>query len=366
VTVGFHAPLPPARTGVADYAAALLDALRRHGGVEAGAREASVHLYHLGNNRLHREIYRRALKKPGVAVLHDAVLHHLFLDWLDRRAYVEEFVYNYGEWHRDLAEELWAGRAQSAADPRYFRRPMLRRIAEASRAVVVHNPAAARMAMEHAPGARVHLVPHLCAAVPQTPAAELARVRQRAGIPARNFVFAVFGFLRETKRLPVILRAFEELRRQNVDATLLVAGEFVSSDLERAVTPRMDRPDIVRFGWTEERRFWQLAETSDACINLRHPAAGETSGVTVRLMGLGKPVIVTEGEEVSAFPEGTCLRVAHGVAEHEELSHYMMMLARSPELAREIGRRAAAHIREKHSLEAAASTYWEILCGCSG
>ena len=34
VTVGFYSPLPPARTGVADYAAALLAELRRHGRVE--------------------------------------------------------------------------------------------------------------------------------------------------------------------------------------------------------------------------------------------------------------------------------------------------------------------------------------------
>ena len=31
MTVGFYAPMPPARTGVADYAAALVAELRRHG-----------------------------------------------------------------------------------------------------------------------------------------------------------------------------------------------------------------------------------------------------------------------------------------------------------------------------------------------
>jgi hypothetical protein len=105
-----------------------------------------VALYHLGNNPLHREIYRRALAEPGVVVLHDAVLHHFFLGALDRAAYIDEFVYNYGEWHRGLArEDLWRARASSGFDRRYFDYPMLKRIAERSRAVVVHNPAAARM-----------------------------------------------------------------------------------------------------------------------------------------------------------------------------------------------------------------------------
>jgi len=79
VTVGFDAPLPPARTGVADYAAALLSALRRRGTVEVNPRRADVWLYHLGNNQLHRDIYRRALARPGIVVLHDAVLQHFFL-----------------------------------------------------------------------------------------------------------------------------------------------------------------------------------------------------------------------------------------------------------------------------------------------
>ena len=143
MTAGFHAPLPPARTGVADYAAALLSALKRRGSVEVDSTTADVHLYHLGNNSLHREIYERALARPGVAVLHDAVLHHLLLGSLESGQYVEEFVYNYGEWHREFAMELWRARRLSGTDPRYFRYAMLRRIAETSRAVIVHNPAAA-------------------------------------------------------------------------------------------------------------------------------------------------------------------------------------------------------------------------------
>jgi hypothetical protein len=79
VKVGYFSPLPPARTGVADYAATLLRALRKHGTVEPDAPKADVNLYQLGNNQLHREIYARALAIPGVVVLHDAVLQHFFL-----------------------------------------------------------------------------------------------------------------------------------------------------------------------------------------------------------------------------------------------------------------------------------------------
>ena len=359
--VGFHSPLPPARTGVADYSAALVAALREHGQVEVGAREADVHLYHAGNNQLHREIYRRALEEPGVVVLHDAVLQHFLLGSLDRAAYIEEFVHNYGEWDRGLAGELWDSRARSGAEERFFRYPMLRRIAETSRALVVHNPAAARMVRRHAPQARVYEIPHLYAPPPDADPVEVERLRRRLG---GRFVFSVLGYLRESKRLPLILGATEEVRSQGVDAALLLAGEFVSEDLARLLQPRLGQGGVHHLGWSASGDFWLLAAGSDACINLRYPTAGETSGIGIRMMGLGKPVIFTDSEEVSRFPEESCLRVAHGASEKDELVHYMALLAGCGALAREMGARAASHIRRYHSVERVAGLYWEVLRGC--
>ena len=99
MTVGFHAPLPPARTGVADYAAALLADLGGRGQVEIAPARCDVALYHLGNNAQHAAIYRRALERPGVVVLHDAVLHHFLLGSLSRADYIEAFfsVVNWGK-----------------------------------------------------------------------------------------------------------------------------------------------------------------------------------------------------------------------------------------------------------------------------
>jgi hypothetical protein len=56
VTVGFYSPMPPAPTGVADYARTLLAALGHYGPVEVAPAHSDVALYHLGNNRLHAAI----------------------------------------------------------------------------------------------------------------------------------------------------------------------------------------------------------------------------------------------------------------------------------------------------------------------
>jgi glycosyltransferase involved in cell wall biosynthesis len=363
VTVGFYSPMPPSRTGVADYAAALLPHLREFGPVELAPDRSAAPLYHIGNNALHASIYAKAIEQPGVVVLHDAVLHHFLLGQLDEARYVQEFVFNYGEWSRGLAGDLWAGRAASGADYRYFDHPMLRRIAETARAIVVHNPAAARMVRQHAPSTRIEEIPHLFESPPLASDGEVVRFRQRIGIPPESFVFGVFGYLRESKRLIPVLEAFGRL---NARATLLITGEFVSSDLARAVEPLLRAPGVFRLPHLPERDFWLAAAAVDACINLRYPAAGETSGIAVRLMGMGKPVMVTESEETSRWPADACIRIATGPTERESLRQHMTLLTSMTEAARAIGHRGAGHIRRRHHVIEISERYWRLLCDTGG
>lgn len=341
---------------MADYSVALVRAMALT--KNRPQPEDLPHLYHVGNNALHREIYARALREPGVVVLHDAVLHHFFLGSLNQRQYVEEFTYNYGAWHQGLARTLWNERARSASDPRYFRYPMLRRLAERSTAVIVHNPAAANMVRAHAPNANVHEIPHLFVEPELPPGYEIERLRARLG--RREFLFGVFGHLRESKRLNAILRAFDSVRRLS-NAALVIAGEFASSDLERAVGPLLHGPNIIRTGYLSDRDFWLYASAVDACINLRYPPAGETSGIAIRLMGIGKPVFLSGGPEVSRYPEAACVKLDPGPGEQEALEAAMLWLAKSPSDARGIGQRAREHIRNHHAGERVAAMYWSVL-----
>ncbi len=365
MTVGFFSPLPPAKTGVADYAEALLHALRTHGDVQVNDRNADLALYHIGNNQLHGEIYDRALAHPGVVVLHDAVLQHFFLGRLTRQQYVDEFIFNYGEWTRSLAEDLWKYRARSAADPRYFAWPMLKRIATTARAVIVHNPAAAAIVRQHAPDASIVEIPHLFVP-PQTPAQiDTLRFRNELGLGPRTLFAGVFGHQRESKRLAVVLRAFERVWNSNAphkkDIRLLIAGPFASSDLERALAGQLSDPRILRAGYLPEPDFWRYAAAIDLCINLRYPTAAETSGIAIRLMGIGKPVVFSNGGEIAHIPENACLRIETGPAEEELLADYIGWLAGDREAAQEIGRRAAEHIAAHHALESVAAQYWNVL-----
>ena len=83
--VAYHSPLPPQRSGVADYSALLLPALRRRlpvAAVRRGRRRpprgTDLCLYHVGNDpAAHGWIVDALRRRPGVVVLHELVLHHL-------------------------------------------------------------------------------------------------------------------------------------------------------------------------------------------------------------------------------------------------------------------------------------------------
>jgi glycosyltransferase involved in cell wall biosynthesis len=362
---GFFSPMPPAVTGVADYSAALIAEMRKLGDVVENA-AGDVNLYHIGNNHLHREIHARALAEPGVVVLHDAVLQHFYLGTLDERAYVEEFVYNYGEWSRGTAEDFWKNRARSASLARYFDYPMLRRIAESARAVIVHNPGAGALVRRHAGAVPVLEIPHLFLKPPPVPDGEIQALRSRLGIGRGVPVAGVFGHLRESKRLYAILRTMERLWAEGLEWRLVVQGDFASTDLERALASRLNDPRILRTGYLQESDFWRWARATDLCLNLRFPSAGETSGIAISMMGIGKAVVFTDGPELEHIPENACLRVEAGAAEEEHLAEILRWAWTHPEALRVIGRNAASHIEKHHEPGKVAQQFWNALRLASG
>ncbi len=228
--------------------------------------------------------------------------------------------------------------------------------------MIVHNPAAAAAVKEHAPGVPVVEIPHLFQAPAMLPMeSEAERYRQRLGIAAGTWVFGVFGYLRESKRLFSVMQAFARLHAERPRTALLIAGEFASTDLARAVEPLLRDPGVIRLPYLEEREFWLTAAAVDTGINLRYPAAGETSGIAIRLMGLGKPVMLTDSLECSRFPEDACIRIPAGAAEGDSLLAHLILLPSMQEVSRAIGLRGAGHIRDHHRVEPIGKRYWELL-----
>src|SRR5260370_10979111 len=146
--IAFFSPMPPAKSGIADYSAALLDSLVRVAEVTVFSGDDSkkfdpsrfdVCLYQIGKHSHHAFAYEEALRTPGVVVMHESNLHHLIADITIKR----------NDWDSYMREVEHAGGATALAyaqrvralevGPDYEGVPMLRRLLEASRGVIAHS-----------------------------------------------------------------------------------------------------------------------------------------------------------------------------------------------------------------------------------
>ena len=229
--------------------------------------------------------------------------------------------------------------------------------------VIVHNPGAAAIVCGVSNSATpVEVIPHFCEIKEPPEAAETARFRQRLGIDTGVTLFGIFGYLREPKRILPCIQTFKKFHAARPLTALLLAGEVVSGDLARLLETEAAHPAIYRIGHLNEEDFRTAGAAVDCCLNLRYPGVGETSGIAVQLMGLGKPVIVTDSAENADYPREAVLRVTPGVAEAAELFDHMSLVTEFPAVAREIGSAARLHIGKHHALDTVARRFWEVLC----
>jgi len=148
--------------------------------------------------------------------------------------------------------------------------------------------------------------------------------------------------------------------QQGANARLLVSGEFVSKQLATTFDLLLNRSGVLRTDYLPTGEFWKYLAAADLCVNLRYPSAGESSGIAIQTMGIGKAVAFTNDETIARIPADACLRINTGPAEEKELAEYIVWLAKT-DAAAAIGRNAARYIASEHSPERAASAYWEVI-----
>jgi glycosyltransferase involved in cell wall biosynthesis len=388
--VAYVSPLPPLGSGVADYSAELLPHLARHLDLQVFAEPGSdftpppsapslpVHpvqhllhtggfdavLYQLGNNAdFHLGAYRALFERPGIVVLHEFVLHHMIRELTlaagDPAAYLEEVRYGAGRSGAALARRsLDTGVALDV-----WSYPLFERVVDASLGVLVHNELSRRRILASRPLALVRTVPFPWLPEPLPgPDPVLRSIRRgRLGLPDDAFVVATFGFMTRAKRLDAALRAFARFAADEPRAHFLLAGD-VSKDYDLdALVPAGLRPRVHIAGRLPMDRFRESMAEADVALVLRYPPGGETSAVLMRLLGLGRPTVVTDAGSFQELPDDVCAKVPPDETEEETLLAYLRALAADPDLRRRMGDNARWHVEEHHQVEAAARAYAEAV-----
>ncbi|HKP19064.1 MAG TPA: glycosyltransferase family 4 protein [Gaiellaceae bacterium] len=348
--VAYYSPLPPSRSGIADYSALLLPPLAERVEVVVARpgrfrREprADVALYHVGNDPAeHGWIVEALRRRPGIVVLHEFVLHHLVsgitLARGDVDGYLAALERDAGLVGRLLGHAVVDDRIKPLWETRPQDFPLAREVLDHATGLVVHS----RYVEERARGAGfagpIRRIP-----MPAWPVPDLAP----ADVPGEPLI-GCFGHINESKRVAQLVTAFALLRARVEGARLLLVGSW-SPRLPLIALPE----GVIRKDYVPEDELWALLRACDAVVSLRFPTMGETSAAAVRALSVGKPLVVSDVGAFRELPDEVALKVPIGDGEVEALADALGRAASS----REMGAAALRLARTEHDLERVADLY---------
>jgi glycosyltransferase involved in cell wall biosynthesis len=181
-----------------------------------------------------------------------------------------------------------------------------------------------------------------------------------AGLPSDRLVVGCFGHFNPAKRLPQLLAAFELVRERVPEALLLLVGSFAPS-------LRVELPEAaIHVDYVAEEQLWSLLQATDVCVSLRYPTMGETSGIVMRALSVGRPLVASDVGWFSELPDEVALKVPVGDDEVELLAGRLEALARDPGRRAAMGAAARSLAEREHDIGRVADAYASALEEAAG
>ncbi len=389
--------MPPARTGVAAYSVDVLAGLRRFHDIDVFADEPSAKVapagdaahgtrsahdfiwqhrlrpydltvFQLGNSSAHDFLWPYLFRYPGLAVLHDAHLHHARAAALLRARRAAEYRTEFSANHPGASAGMAELAVKGFDSHLYYEWPMTRLVVEASRATAVHSLLSAARLQEDSSARPIEVIRlgHGERLSLERSDAGRTRVRSRYDISEDAVLFGVFGGLTPEKRLPQVLRAFAALLAYEPGARLLLAGAPASHyDIAGGVQELGVGEAVSITGYLEDdTAFTDAIAACDVSINLRWPSAREVSGPWLRALAAGKPTITTDLSHTADVPaldprNWTVSHASTGLAALPEPVTIAIDIVDEDHSLRLAMRRLASDRELRIRLGRAASDFWE-------
>ena len=383
--LAFVSPLPPERTGIADYSAQVLPALAQFYDVDVIIDQAqlvapwvSAHcgvrdvqwlldhahgydrvMYHFGNSSYHKHMFELLARVPGVVVLHDFFLGDIY-NYLSVHGVVPDGLFHaLYESHGYGALRTWA--TEKNVVPLVAQYPANLGVVQASLGVIVHSEHARQLA-EMWYGrelARRWQVVALPRAVPQC--GNRQKARQQLALAPDDFVVCSFGLMGATKLNERLLEAWLlSPLSQDARCRLVFVGEADAGDYGAAIEAKILSSGlgarISITGWADADVFHSYLAGADLAVQLRANSRGETSAAVLDCMNHGLPPLVNAHGAFAELPADAVWMLPE-VFDDQALADAMMTLWLTPEQRRALGDRAREVVGSAHSPETCAKQY---------
>jgi glycosyltransferase involved in cell wall biosynthesis len=367
--IAWLSPLPPQRSGIANYCFWLLKALRPHltidlyydgqeptaelkeqfdvypvSAFEQQREEYEEVIYHLGNNSVfHKEIYKLAWKFPGTIVLHDynisAFMHYAFYRQADGHLYEQALSNGGGHSNAKNFQALIHPSDRNAAQ---F--PMSHAVVNRSKKVIVHHRWVRDQFINQN---HIEVIP-LYAKLHYNPTAEeVETFKKKFLINDGHFVLSCLGFINSNKLPQLQIDVVKRLLEYGYPVRLLFAGETAPDvkRLESEVQASEYRGNITFTGYLNEIDYFSAIFASDIIINLRNPSMGEASATLMHALAAAKPTIISDSNQYKEFPDKVCWKVTHNENEAHLLYEYLTVLLSNKNVRAAISDNSADYVK---------------------
>ncbi|HEY0847589.1 MAG TPA: glycosyltransferase [Noviherbaspirillum sp.] len=342
--LAFVSPLPPERTGIANYSVELLPALMQHYDIELVSDQREFALppalaalprrtvgwfaengssydrivYQVGNSPFHSHMFGLLHQHPGTVVLHDFFLSGAL-------AYEETTGRMPGVWSQALYyAHGYIALQTRCTDAEEAKRnyPCNLDVLQAASGLIVHSDYSRVLARKwYGPDAGEDwtVIPHLRTAATSF---DRAGARKQLGIGEDAFVVCSFGFVDPTKLTHRLLEAWlaSPLRTDPRCELVLVGenhgGEYGAKLLARIRECGMENKIRIT-GWTDDEVYNLYLQAADASVQLRTMSRGETSGAVLHCLNYGLPTIVNANGSMADLAEEAVWKLPDEFADAE-------------------------------------------------
>jgi len=377
--MAYVSPLPPERSGIADYSVELLPELGRYYEIELitdsaqradllqrqfrrvpftrfekSARGYDRVLYHIGNSPLHLRIPSLLEHYPGPVVLHDFFLSGLF--------YNLEAIDGVSLWRNLYVSHGYPGlvaRARKGVAAAAWAYPCNLAVLARAAGIIVHSEHVKQLASEW-----FGVSTESWKVIPQLRGTPRVVNRQKARrtleIPPDTFLVCSFGFLAPSKLNDLLLQSWRASSLARLSNCRLV---FVGGDNEgRPYRVNGLSPNQVRAtGYLTRDKYELYLAAADVAVQLRNELSrGETPRSVLDCMAQGMATIVNAHPALDDLPLDSVLNLPAS-CKQEDLISALERLYHEPQYRAVLGRRAQQHVKATRSPALIARQYAEAV-----
>jgi glycosyltransferase involved in cell wall biosynthesis len=377
--LAYVSPLPPVKSGIADYSAELLPELARFYDIDLVVDQDGVHdprvegfpqrspawlrenahlfdrvLYHFGNSHAHQHMFELIRDVPGIVVLHDFFFSGV-LDNLENEGYLPQaFLHALYESHgfSGLLDHAKNGRNQAI-----WKYPVNKGVLDAAAGVIVHSDFSRTLAADWygaQTAAHWRTIP-LLRGRPEGSIGPDARdaARARLGLAPDDYVVCTFGMLGRTKLNEELLDAFlaSPLAR-DPHCRLVFVGEndpgLYGAELVRKAGASAARERIRITGFVDAAAYADYLAAADCAVQLRTATRGETSASVLDCLLYALPTIVNAHGSTAAIDDALLVKLRDDFTV-AELADALARLHGDADARTQLGQRARAHMDAEHA-----------------